>query len=169
MTDSEHGATYLTINARKWFESEDPLFHGTGRSGLTPQNPDAEYDHLTLDERKRALAIERYQRQNLVGFSADELYDLEAIEKPNAKQNTLTNEVHPIFQRANWKTGPAFTYYGEKIWRSDGQGFWDIADDAVWEYLLPSLRIASRLISNCHIFPCMRAFRIDNMHSRLTP
>lgn len=92
------------------------MFRGTGRSGVTPLNPVAEYDSLTLEERNRALLIERYQRQNRVGFSADELYELGAIEKPNAKPNTLSNELHPLFLRRNWISGPAVSYYGEKTW-----------------------------------------------------
>jgi hypothetical protein len=159
---------------------ELPWVIGTDRSGLTPRNlawnPDmaastsignqskseiadnknrlyqddilSHQDSADKNAMTRELRIrleENVQRQRMYGRTSHEIYEAGGFGNSYLKPCNLDNPICPLYDRHIWLSGTE-SYFG-------GTGYWEAANDDIWEILLPSLRLASLLIVNSHIFP----------------
>jgi hypothetical protein len=128
----------LSAYAELFGESQDPLFKGKGKSGLTPTDP--------LDPTV-SLSPKSAQRKKLQGFITRELQDAGCLEDSGVAPCDLTVPVLPLLQRKNWLES--------SIPIGDGYvGNWAGAHDDVWRILKPCLRIATLLISKSALWVC---------------
>jgi hypothetical protein len=128
-------------------ENED-LDHlrGTGRSGLSPRYwPEVSFP--TEDAVRQWVSERSYQRIWLDGYTSSTLHAMGALDKPDVKPASLDNQVHPVFDRRMWAT------YGTIPLGHGLEGNYTAQDDLIWYAMLPSLRLASKLVENAHCWP----------------
>jgi hypothetical protein len=117
----------LSAYAELFGESQNPLFKGTGKSGLTPT--EAIDPSLPLSPKSAKTKLyENYQRGILQGFTTRELEDAGCLEHPTAQPCDLKCPLHPLLQRKNWLDSD------DPI--GDGySGNWGGGQDEVWRVL----------------------------------
>ncbi|KAF5870384.1 uncharacterized protein Bfra_009770 [Botrytis fragariae] len=131
------------------------------KSGLTPVTP-AQFlkpqDQLDLD-----ASLELYQRIRFSGFTAAELKSVLAL--PDS-QETISRRIdygsdlgkvpiHPLLERSNW-----LYEFPKNLARypfGDGNEYWEAKNDAVWNAMLPAIKIVSSVIANIHTWDWFNA------------
>lgn len=110
------------------------------KSLLTPLSP--RDNNPSQDARARA---EKYQRENLSGYTTRELMDLDAITNRELNPVNLQNPINQIIAQNRWtlRDDPPRQVPG-----GDGNGQWVSTNYLVWETMEPCLRLASRMFSN---------------------
>ncbi len=126
-----------------------PHLEGTGRSGLSPTFFSGPNEPLfPTDATLPLYEAERiYQKMKLAGYTSSLLHAMGALEKPNVKTPNLANELHPLFDKPMW--APEGTVQIEGGLRGDYAAY----NDVVWNAMLPSLRLASKILENVHCWP----------------
>lgn len=158
----------MLIDAAKYGQIVEPL-HGGGTgplhfSGITPQG----HRHPVFDMQntpafpERAVR-ERYQRNELKGFTTQELYDLDAISDRDLPMSTLEIPIHDIFQRweedrptnAVWRGK-----YRNVLYPLDSEGgLWERKNKKVREIMDPILQLATQIIMSQH------SLAMESLHS----
>ncbi|CAG8974681.1 hypothetical protein HYALB_00006416 [Hymenoscyphus albidus] len=111
-------------------------------------------------------SIENAQRKLLHGFTTRELTELDAITTRDLRGGDLANVLHPLFRRERWEYQPDplgtmerkdyYTFYDIPE-KPDGlEGNWAVSNEAVWEVMGPSLRIATYLLASMHMMPFIK-------------
>lgn len=95
--------------------------------------------------------MEISQRERLNNFIVNELQDSGCWDKPNAKVGDLSGPIHPLYRKKRW---------GKVLARDPGQaigygvpGNWSADNPRVWDALQPVLQLATKIISNIHLWP----------------
>ncbi|KAH8588690.1 hypothetical protein B0O99DRAFT_496234, partial [Bisporella sp. PMI_857] len=124
-------------------------------SDLTPLDllyPKSTYG---IDESKQRIATLKFQQRKFWKFSSKDLLELDVIPDRELPVATLGNYIHPILQRSRWLTRPAtpaFTIdhlYDLK----NARGKWVMHYPEVERIMLPSLKLASRMLTALHVLP----------------
>jgi hypothetical protein len=130
-------------------ENED-LDHlrGTGRSGLSPRYwPEDHEPQFPTQFALMDYGLERsYQRTMLHGFTSSTLHAIGALDKPDVKPPNLDNQIHPIFDRDH----DMWVGIGTMPLDHGLPGTYTAHNDIIWNAMLPSLRLASKLVENAH-------------------
>jgi hypothetical protein len=109
------------------------------KSGYTPRSPLHPATILASTSRRDARnAIENFQKEQLRGFTTEELIELDAITNRGLKPSSLNTPIHPLLDRDRWDAKPYIVYPVE-----GGNGNWDASNDQVWATMKPILRLAS--------------------------
>lgn len=102
----------------------------TGKSGLTPVS--ATKRPITPSRRQKEYQkdkIRYYQTRRYYGFTADDLYRLEALAHLDDEaivENTLRSPIHPLFARNHWETQTQMPkHVGPAPIRGDADVDWD--------------------------------------------
>lgn len=124
---------------------ELPLLAGSNSSGIAPRLKTP----MTKMEYFLEMALERSQRDQLSGFTTQELVDLDAHERQGVKPSDLCGPIHPLFDR---QTQWVSTLVPHNI-GIDGFGVWDVKNEYLWRAMRPCLILATRFIENSFIHP----------------
>lgn len=181
----------LTPYAKKWGVTNRRLFVDTGKSLFTPVSPEKASDSEERTFEK--VNIEYVQRNSLQGFTTRDLLDAGGISKPGVRPNNLSNPLHPIFERHNWyhpripeEDAEKFEWLQklrgdydpkkstveegilneilDKMPPGPGVGSWDAGNDDVWKTLLPTLRLASLMLSHTTTVPCKQPNNLSTLY-----
>jgi hypothetical protein len=117
------------------------------------------------------ITIEKFQRNNLYGFTSRELGQLDCLPTRELKPGNLQNDILPILQRENWERAPAqpdFTrdhLYPLK----NGNGMWSADNDEAWNVMEPIVRLTSRMLTSVHVMPWVCLLQFLVFEHRLIP
>lgn len=123
------------------------------KSGFTP------VDYLfpsnsTEANSVKILRIEEYQRSKLFGFTTRELTQLDAISSRKLRPATLRNGIIPLLRKERWeKVQPDAFTRRDLCEMKDGKGKWSLHNPVVERVMMPSLRLASRVLMSAHVLP----------------
>ncbi|KAF7891709.1 hypothetical protein EAF00_008011 [Botryotinia globosa] len=131
------------------------------KSGLTPVTPAQLLkfqDKLNLDE-----GLELYQRIRFSGFTAAELKSVLALPDSHETISQRINygsdlgkvPIHPLLERSNWLY--EFPRNLARYPFGDGNEYWEAKNDAVWNAMLPAIKIVSSVIANIHTWDWFNA------------
>lgn len=128
-------------------------------SGLTPLAPSFPWPR-TKNLQNPLLQREAHQRNVLMGFTSQELAQLDIISDRDLKEPNLQNAIHPIMARNRWEGQPPHPrYYRDYMYPLlSGKGFWTVGNPDVWKVLEPCLRLASRFLMSMHCLPWVRVW-----------
>lgn len=99
-------------------------------------------------------AIRKFQRSRLSGYTTRELSDLDAISSRKFKPSTFGQVILPLLQRTNWEVAPPADFRRTELYEMDAnRGLWAASNEEVWQAVLPSLQIATRILMSMHLTP----------------
>ncbi|KAL2066312.1 hypothetical protein VTL71DRAFT_2383 [Oculimacula yallundae] len=106
-------------------------------------------------ERDRAERTVNLQRFRLKGLTTLSLIQNEIISENRMRIATLTNPIHPLLARWRWATIlPGQVMYPLVDGNGVTRGVWDLEqNDLAWDTMLPSIRLASMVLSHLHTHP----------------
>ena len=134
----------------KKISPSDPA--GQIRHGLNRiPSPDVDNRYMSIEERRQAKMMETFQRERLCDFIIDELQDMGCWDKPDAKPSDLTGPLHPLYRKGRWQV--MLPEDPGRIIGSGVPGVWSALNPKGWEALQPVLQLASKIISNIHVWP----------------
>lgn len=141
----------LTLFARKYVAADPSLQSNATqiKSLFTPVSPN-------LNSNQVESTAEKYQRENLCGYTTRELMDLDAVAFRELRPFSLQNPVHEIFAQDRWTLLDSPPHMISEADNSKGNNYWVAQNTLVWSRLEPSLRFASRMLSNLHKHPWVR-------------
>jgi hypothetical protein len=99
----KHGHPYKKIKGMS-----HRILKYTGKSGITPLSPffPQNMQNRTPRSRKQMYQFYYYQQHRYQGFTAAELYGMEALSGLDVavRSSNLTNSIHPMFGKDKWDT-----------------------------------------------------------------
>lgn len=126
-----------------------PLRHVEGL--LPPPDPAVP---LTGAEYEKHQRYDWYQRAWLHGFTLQELRDAGCWYKADAKPNDLKTAVHPLYKKSRWDKKGTLDMDPE----DEEKGKWEYKNEVVREAIMPSLRLASLILTNSAFWPLYVCF-----------
>ncbi|KAE9369105.1 hypothetical protein N431DRAFT_346193 [Stipitochalara longipes BDJ] len=123
------------------------------KSGLTPSYLSS---FANNKEQKVYNDLMKYQRVRFRGFTTAELHALESLAPFStiADDPTLTSAlcpIHPAFQKDQWKK-PLARHQANFPLGNGRPGYWDVGNPVVWKAIEPGARLASKLLSDAHVW-----------------
>ncbi|KAG4035155.1 hypothetical protein MFRU_002g04990 [Monilinia fructicola] len=127
------------------------------KSGLTPVTSNPQH---TVEERRFVDNVRWLQRRSNANFTSAELECLDALaplyqafQEDIAVDDRADIAIHPVMRREKWNP-PIPKHLAEFPMGEQRDGYWNAyTNDAVWEALLPSIRMASLYLSNADMWP----------------
>lgn len=126
-------------------------------SGLTPVVDVPR--HKPRANEQLLLEREKYQREKFLGFTSQELVQLDVITNRELKVPNLQNAIHRIMQYDRWEGPPPFPRQARSSLMPliGGNGYWTVQNQPIWTVLKPILKLASRSLVSVHLLPWVRA------------
>ncbi|CZT51943.1 uncharacterized protein RSE6_13170 [Rhynchosporium secalis] len=132
---------------------------GSGKSGLTPIGP-AFYNAQSTTQAIRDES-EKYQRKVLMGYTSQDLQELDCLTNRQLKPIDLTNQIWPIFQQNKWvpENNPVYDLRESTLGPDQygnarlGTIAWDANEPKIWKHLEPCLRLSCQILSRLESLP----------------
>ncbi|KAH7370495.1 hypothetical protein BKA65DRAFT_562268 [Rhexocercosporidium sp. MPI-PUGE-AT-0058] len=146
----KYGITPTRAHFNAMLNPAYPLLQKSLYTPILPLHPAA-----NVGDRDRAEKTLNLQRYRLKGLTTLTLIENEFVSERRMRMASLSNPVHPFFARRRWKSVlPGQIQYPLVDGNGVSKGVWDLEkDDLAWEIMLPSIRLASMVLSHLHTHP----------------